>query len=378
MGKFKIVTVVGTRPELIRLSRIISKFENVFDHVLVHTGQNFDYELSDIFFKDMNISSPRYYLDSAGSPMEIVGNILAKMDAVLDKEKPDGFVVLGDTFSCLSSLAAKMKKIPVFHLEAGSRCFDDRVPEEILRKVVDSIADINIVYSDIERLNLLNEGYKQDFILKSGSPMAEVLDHYNLEINDSQIWKKLKLQDGDYFLFSAHRAEHMTNEKKFKNIVDILKNLAKKYSKKIIVTCHPGMRKQLDAQELDDFSELIEFHKPFSFTDYNKLQIGAICTISDSGTISEESAIMGFQAINIRGSQERPSAMDEGNIILANVQWQSVSRALDLILSKDINVTQVNVPVDYGRMNVSDVVVRQIMSGIQYVNRKVWFSEKDL
>ena len=378
MEKFKIVTVVGTRPELIRLSRIIHKFDSVFDHVLVHTGQNFDYELSDIFFQDMQIVSPKYYLEAAGSPMEIVGNILTRIDAVLDKEKPDGFVVLGDTYSCLSSLAAKMKKVPVFHLEAGSRCFDDRVPEEVLRKLVDSVSDINIVYSNIERLNLLNEGHKQDFILKSGSPMAEVLDHYNVAIAQSKIWDELKLNEGEYFLFSAHRAEHMTNEKKFESIVNILKNLAEKYSKKIVVTCHPGMRKQLSSKHINEFSDLIEVHKPFSFTDYNKLQIGAICTISDSGTISEESAIMGFEAINLRGSQERPSAMDEGNIILANVQWKSISMAVDLILSKGLKISQTNVPLDYARLNVSDIVVRQIMSGIQYINRKVWFSEQDL
>ncbi|MBN4080074.1 UDP-N-acetyl glucosamine 2-epimerase [Beggiatoa alba] len=378
MGKFKIVTVVGTRPEIIRLSRIINKFEQLFDHVLVHTGQNFDYELSDVFFKDMNISAPKYYLESDGTPMEIVGNILSRMDGVLDNEKPDGFVVLGDTFSCLSSLAAKMKKIPVFHLEAGSRCFDDRVPEEILRKIVDSIADINIVYSDIERLNLLNEGYKQDFILKSGSPMTEVLNYYNQAINDSQILEKLNLYESDYFLFSSHRAEHMLNEKKFNKIVNILTNLAKKYSKRVVVTCHPGMRKQLSLLVNNEFSKLIEFHKPFAFTDYNKLQLGAICTISDSGTISEESAIMGFNAINIRGSQERPSAMDEGNIILSNVEWKVVSRAIDFIMSKDLNASQTIVPNDYSRANVSDIVARQVMSGIQYVNRKVWLSEKDL
>jgi UDP-N-acetyl-L-fucosamine synthase len=378
MGKFKIVTVVGTRPEIIRLSRIINKFEQLFDHVLVHTGQNFDYELSDVFLKDMKITAPKYYLESTGTPMEVVGNILSRMEGVLDIEKPDGFVVLGDTFSCLSSLAAKMKKIPVFHLEAGSRCFDDRVPEEILRKVVDSIADINIVYSDIERLNLLNEGYKQDFILKSGSPMTEILNFYSQAINGSSILEKLSLQENGYFLFSSHRAEHMTDDKKFNKIVNILTNLANKYSKRIVVTCHPRMRKQLSLLENNNFSELIEFHKPFSFTDYNKLQLGAICTISDSGTISEESAIMGFNAINLRGSQERPSAMDEGNIILSNLEWKVVSRAIEFFMNKALDANQTSVPIDYSRTNVSDIVARQVMSGIQYVNRKVWFTEEDL
>jgi UDP-N-acetyl-L-fucosamine synthase len=377
MEKFKILTVVGTRPEIIRLSRIINKFEQLFDHVLVHTGQNFDYELSDVFFKDMNISAPKHYLESAGAPMEQVGNIISRMEGVLESEKPDGFVVLGDTFSCLSSLAAKMKKIPVFHLEAGSRCFDERVPEEILRKIVDSIADINIVYSDIERLNLLNEGHKQDFILKSGSPMMEVLNYYNQAINDSQILEKLSLNENDYFLFSSHRAEHMTDEKKFNKIVDLLTNLAKKYSKRVVVTCHPRMRKQLSLLVNNEFSKLIEFHKPFSFTDYNKLQLSAICTISDSGTISEESAIMGFNAINLRGSQERPSAMDEGNIILSNVEWKVVSRAIDFFMNKALDASQTIAPTDYSRSNVSDIVARQVMSGIQYINRKVWYSEKD-
>ena len=378
MDKLKIMTVVGTRPEIIRLSRIINKFDKIFEHILVHTGQNFDYELSDVFFKDMEISPPKHYLNVAGRPMEAVGNIISRVDDVIEIEKPDGFVVLGDTFSCLSALSAKMRKIPVFHLEAGNRCYDDRVPEEVLRRIVDNIADINIVYSDIERLNLLNEGKKQDFILKSGSPMAEVLDHYKERILSSKILEELNLQRGDYFVFSAHRAEHIACKDKFQKIIEILSNLAGKYSKRIIVTTHPRTRKQLNSLALKGFGKLVEFHKPFSFTDYNKLQINAQCTISDSGTISEESAIMGFNAVNIRGSQERPAAMDEGNVILSNVEWLAISRAIDSFEDGNLDYSQVVAPSDYSRLNVSSIVVRQIMSGIQYVNRKVWFSEKDI
>jgi UDP-N-acetyl-L-fucosamine synthase len=378
MDKLKILTVVGTRPEVIRLSRIINKLDMTFNHILVHTGQNFDYELNEVFFKDLDISPPKHYLDVAGKPMEAVGNIISRIDGILEIEKPDGFVVLGDTFSCLSALSAKMRKIPVFHLEAGNRCYDDRVPEEVLRRIVDNIADINIVYSDIERLNLLNEGKKQDFILKSGSPMAEVLNHYKEKIANSNILEELNLQKNGYFLFSAHRAEHIACKDKFKKIVDILTNLAKKYSKRIIVTTHPRTRNQIDALINKEFGELIEFHKPFSFTDYNKLQVNAKCTISDSGTLSEESAIMGFNAINIRGSQERPAAMDEGNVILTNVDWLAISRAIDLFSDGSLDVNEVTTPSDYSRLNVSSIVARQIISGVQYVNRKVWFSEKDL
>jgi UDP-N-acetyl-L-fucosamine synthase len=379
MKKLKIITIVGTRPELIRLSRIIHKFDKIFDHILVHTGQNFDYELNEIFFNDMEISPPKYYLDVAtAQPMQAVGNIIYRIDDVLKIENPDGFVVLGDTFSCLSALSAKMRKIPVFHLEAGNRCFDDRVPEEILRRVVDNIADINIVYSDIERLNLLNEGKKQDFILKSGSPMTEVLAYYKEKIKNSCVLSDLKLKKDDYLLFSAHRAEHIGDGDKFNCIVEILLNLAEKYSKRIIVTTHPRLRKQLDTLKNTKFSNLIEFHKPFSFTDYNKLQLDAICTISDSGTISEESAIMGFNAINIRGSQERPAAMDEGNVILANADWRSITRVLDCFISGDLGYNQVFAPADYSRENVSDIVVRQVLSGIQYINRKVWYSKDHL
>jgi len=378
MKKLKIITAVGTRPEIIRLSRILHKFDKIFDHVLVHTGQNYDYELSEVFFRDMEITSPKYYLEAAGSPMQTIGNTISRIDEILESEAPDGFVVLGDTFSCLSSLSAKMRKIPVFHLEAGNRCFDDRVPEEILRRVVDNIADINIVYSDIERLNLLNEGKKQDFILKSGSPMTEVLNYYKKRIESSKILESLSLKDNDFFLFSAHRAEHIAQKDKFKKIVDILGKLSKKYGKRIIVTTHPRTKKQIELLDGLKLSPLVEFHKPFSFTDYNKLQLSAACTISDSGTLSEESAIMGFKAVNIRGSQERPAAMDEGNVILSNVEWGAIERAIDCFITGDLSVSQVVAPIDYSRMNVSDIVSRQIISGIQYINRKVWFSKSDI
>jgi len=368
MKKLKIITAVGTRPEIIRLSRILHKFDKIFDHVLVHTGQNYDYELSEVFFRDMEITSPKYYLEAAGSPMQTIGNTISRIDEILESEAPDGFVVLGDTFSCLSSLSAKMRKIPVFHLEAGNRCFDDRVPEEILRRVVDNIADINIVYSDIERLNLLNEGKKQDFILKSGSPMTEVLNYYKKRIESSKILESLSLKDNDFFLFSAHRAEHIAQKDKFKKIVDILGKLSKKYGKRIIVTTHPRTKKQIELLDGLKLSPLVEFHKPFSFTDYNKLQLSAACTISDSGTLSEESAIMGFKAVNIRGSQERPAAMDEGNVILSNVEWGAIERAIDCFITGDLSVSQVVAPIDYSRMNVSDIVSRQIISGIQYIN----------
>lgn len=373
----KVMTVVGTRPELIRLSRILAKFEEVFDHVLIHTGQNFDYELSEIFFKDLGIKPPAEYLNVKGTPMEVVGNTLVGVEKRIETYEPDALVVLGDTFSCLSSLAGKMLKVPVFHLEAGNRCFDDRVPEEILRRIVDSIADVNMVYSENERFNLIREGHHPEFVLKTGSPMYEVSNYYLKHSDESDILDRLGLQANEYFVFSAHRAEHISNDNKFDSIVNILRLLHEQYGKRIIFTTHPRTRKRLAEKEVL-LPSTIEFHKPFSYSDYLKLQKNAIVTLSDSGTLSEESAILGFAAINLRGSQERPAAMDEGNILLSNLNPEHIMQMVNCYMENRLSMADVSAPADYSKNNVSEIVVRQIMSFVQSVNRKVWFKASDL
>ncbi len=368
MKKLKVMTVVGTRPEIIRLSAVINKLESseAIDHVLVHTGQNYDYELNEVFFKDFNLRKPDYFLDSAvGTAIETIGNILIKMDAVLDKEKPDAFLVLGDTNSCLAAIAAKRKKIPIFHMEAGNRCFDQRVPEETNRKIVDHIADINMPYSSIAREYLLREGIPADRIIKTGSPMNEVLQSRIKEINDSDVLKRLGLKKGEYFLVSAHREENVDSDNLLK-LVDTLNAIAKTYKLPIIISTHPRTRKKLDEKGIV-FNPLVQTLKPLGFIDYNKLQIDSKAVLSDSGTISEESSILKFNALNIREAHERPEAYEEGAVMMVGVNKERILQGLKILETRDPNV--IKTPLDYQTTNVSEKVLSVIVClhlGYQY------------
>ena len=376
--KIKVMTIVGTRPEIIRLSRVLSKLDEYTGHTLVHTGQNYDYELNEIFFKELDIKKPDYFLNAAGeNAAATIGNIISKIDPILEEVNPDAILVLGDTNSCLSVIPAKRRHIPIFHMEAGNRCFDQRVPEETNRKIVDHISDINLTYSDIAREYLLREGLPPDQIVKTGSPMFEVLQHFKGGIESSSILDQLHLEKNGFFLVSVHREENIEPSSQFNNFVNILNELPNQYDKDIIVSTHPRTRRRIENEDVT-FNDSVRLLKPLGFIDYINLQKNAFIVLSDSGTISEESAIMGFNAINLRGSQERPSAMDEGNIILSNLEWKVVSRAIEFFMNKALDANQTSVPIDYSRTNVSDIVARQVMSGIQYVNRKVWFTEEDL
>lgn len=370
MKKLKIMTVVGTRPEIIRLSEVINKLNSTeaIDHILVHTGQNYDYELNEIFFRDFNLKKPDYFLNAAtGTAIETIGNILIKIDPILEVVKPDAFLVLGDTNSCLTAIAAKRRHIPIFHMEAGNRCFDQRVPEETNRKIVDHIADINLPYSSIAREYLLNEGFPADRIIKTGSPMYEVLTNKRLEIDKSDILKRLDLKSGDYFLVSAHREENI-NSNNFIDLVDALNCLAETYKLPIIVSTHPRTRNMIDAKEVK-FHPLIRTLKPLGFIDYNKLQIDSKCVLSDSGTISEESSILKFKALNIREAHERPEAMEETAVIMSGVKKERILQSL--VLLEQIGDNQTNIVSDYLIPNFSDKIVKIIISYIDYIKRKL-------
>lgn len=372
MKKLKVMTVVGTRPEIIRLSAVINRLDasDAIEHVFVHTGQNYDYELNEIFFKDFNLRKPDYFLDAAvGSPIETIGNILIKIDPVLEKEKPEAFLVLGDTNSCLAAIAAKRRHIPIFHMEAGNRCFDQRVPEETNRKIVDHIADINLTYSDIAREYLINEGFPADRVIKTGSPMLEVLNNKKEEIEKSDILERLGLDEGKYFVVSAHREENINSEKNFYNLVESLNTIAEKYQLPIIFSTHPRTKKMIESKGII-FHPLIRNLKPLGFIDYNKLQIKSKAVLSDSGTISEESSILKFKALNIREAHERPEAMEEAAVMMVGLSKERILQGLE-VLETQMHDTLRHV-YDYCMPNVSDKVLRIILSYTDYVKRVVW------
>ncbi|WP_306010171.1 non-hydrolyzing UDP-N-acetylglucosamine 2-epimerase [Bacillus sp. MMSF_3328] len=372
MKKLKVMTVVGTRPEIIRLSAVINKLEesNAIEHTLVHTGQNYDYELNEVFFKDFNLRKPDYFLNAAtGTAVETIGNILVKIDPIFEEVKPDAFLVLGDTNSCLTAIAAKRRHIPIFHMEAGNRCFDQRVPEETNRKIVDHTADINLTYSDIAREYLLREGFPSDRVIKTGSPMFEVLNTRKGDIDSSNVLERLDLEEGNYFVVSAHREENINSEVNFLNLVDSLNTVAEKYNKPVILSTHPRTKKMIDSKQIK-FNPLVITMKPLGFNDYVKLQINAKAVLSDSGTISEESSILGFKALNIRQAHERPEAMEEASVIMVGLRKERILQGLDVLESQENDALRL--VRDYSMPNVSDKVLRIILSYTDYVNRVVW------
>ncbi|WP_432475621.1 non-hydrolyzing UDP-N-acetylglucosamine 2-epimerase [Enterococcus faecium] len=373
MGKkLKVMTVVGTRPEIIRLSAVINRLDQseAIEHILVHTGQNYDYELNEVFFKDFKLKKPDYFLNAAtGTAIETVGNILIKIDPVLEEVKPDAFLVLGDTNSCLCAIAAKRRHIPIFHMEAGNRCFDQRVPEETNRKIVDHTADINLTYSDIAREYLLREGLPADRVIKIGSPMFEVLNSRKDDIQHSDILNRLVLKEGQYFVVSAHREENISSEKNFLNLVDSLNTIAETYQLPIIISTHPRTMKMIEAKGIK-FHELIQTMKPMGFNDYNKLQINAKAVLSDSGTISEESSILNFKALNIRQAHERPEAMEEASVMMVGLEKERIMQGLEVLETQQKDTLRH--VADYSMPNVSEKVLRIILSYTDYVNRVVW------
>lgn len=375
MKKLKVMTVVGTRPEIIRLSRVLSALDasEAVDHIIVHTGQNYDYELNQIFFEDLGLRKPDYFLEAAGkTATETVGNILIKIDPLLEELQPEAFLVLGDTNSCLCAIPAKKRQIPIFHMEAGNRCFDQRVPEETNRKIVDHTADINLTYSDIAREYLLREGLPADRIIKTGSPMFEVLHHYLPQINSSDVLQRLSLEEGKYFVVSAHREENINSEKNFNGLINSLNAIAEKFSYPIIVSTHPRTRNMIDKKNVSVRPE-VQFLKPLGFHDYNALQMRSFAVLSDSGTISEESSILNFRALNIREAHERPEAMEEASVMMVGLSPERIMQGLTQLqqqkTGEERNYRQVT---DYSMPNVSEKMVRIILSYTDYVNRVVW------
>ncbi len=374
MKKLKIVTVVGTRPEIIRLSRVLDKLDKsaALDHVLVHTGQNYDFELNEIFFNDLGLRKPDHFLNAAGkTASQTIGQILIAIDTLLDELKPDALLVLGDTNSCLSAIPAKKKQIPIFHMEAGNRCFDQRVPEEINRKIVDHIADINLTYSDISREYLLREGLPPDQIIKTGSPMYEVLHHYLPKITQSTIVKDLKLDVRKYFLVSCHREENVNSPRNFKQFIEILNRLCEEYHNPVILSTHPRTRNMIESQKVKLHPE-VRMNKPFGFSDYNALQLSARVVLSDSGTISEESSILDFPALNIREAHERPEAMEEAVVMMVGLNPERVFQGISLLDELKPGERKSRLVADYSMPNVSDKVERIIISYTDYINRVVW------
>lgn len=375
MKRLKVVTVVGTRPEIIRLSRVMIALDNSpsIDHILVHTGQNYDYELNQIFFDDLGIRKPDYFLNAAGvSATQTIGNILINIDPLLEKLKPDAFLVLGDTNSCLCAIPAKKRHIPIFHMEAGNRCFDQRVPEETNRKIVDHISDINMTYSDIAREYLLREGISADRIIKTGSPMFEVLNYYLTSIKASNILERLNLKQFKYFVISAHREENINSDLNFMELISSLNLVAEKYDLPIIVSTHPRTRKMIDAKGIV-MHEKIQLLKPLGFIDYNALQLHSKAVLSDSGTISEESSILNFPALNIRQTHERPEAMEEASVMMVGLNSDRIIQGLiQLELQKRGDDRSFRNVVDYSMPNVSEKVVRIILSYTDYIRRNIW------
>lgn len=371
MKKLKVLTIVGTRPEIIRLSSIIKKFDDIFDHKLVHTGQNYDFELNEIFFSDLNLKKPDYFLDAASdSATKTIGNVIGLTDDVLKNESPDAVMILGDTNSCLSVIAAKNRKIPTFHFEAGNRCFDMRVPEEINRKIVDHTADVNLTYSTIAREYLLREGLAPDLVIKIGSPMKEVIEDNFNKIKNSKILKEHNLTKNSYFVVSSHRQENIENKKNFSKILSIIEGIEDKFGLPVIISTHPRTRKKLDSSK-KKFSKNINFLKPLSFSDYIKLQMESKLVLSDSGTINEEASILNFNAINIRESYERPESAEEGSTILTGLSMERVFQAIEVFENMDTKKTRTIVK-DYDTSNVSEKVANTVLSYTDYINRVVW------
>lgn len=370
----KIMTIVGTRPEIIKLSRVLAELERYTEHVLVHTGQNYDYELNEVFFNELGIKKPDYFLNAAAdNPAATIGNVIAKSDEIMAQIKPDALLVYGDTNSCLSVISAKRRKIPVFHMEAGNRCFDQRVPEEINRKIVDHLSDINMTLTEHARRYLIAEGIGAETVIKTGSSMLEVLNFYRDKIDASDVLQRLALKEKDFFIVSTHREENVDSEQNFTDLLDSLNKLAEHYGKRIIVSTHPRTRKKLETLPTQEFNGLIEFMKPMGFFDYIHLQKNAFCAISDSGTITEESSILSFPAITIRQAHERPEGMDEGTLIMAGLKSTDILSAVDIVTGQWQQNNQVTKIVkDYEVDNVSQKVVRIIVSYIDYINRAVW------
>lgn len=373
MKKLKVVTVVGTRPEIIRLSRVISKLNETCDHTLVHTGQNYDYELNEIFFKDLGLRSPDRFLNAAGkNAAETIGNVIIAVDAALEELQPDALLILGDTNSCLSAIPAKRRKIPIFHMEAGNRCFDQRVPEETNRKIVDHTADINLTYSSIAREYLLREGLLPDRVIKTGSPMYEVLHHYLDKVNASDVLSQLGLNAGKYFVVSAHREENIDSEKNVAGLIDVLNRIAEKYNEPIIVSTHPRTKKRFDSIGAN-FHANVRLLKPLGFSDYVNLQKNARAVLSDSGTITEESSVLNFPALNIREAHERPEGMEEASVMMTGMNVDRIMQALQILETQQRGESRtLRIVADYSADNVSEKVVRIIHSYTDYVNRVVW------
>lgn len=373
--KLKVMTVVGTRPEIIRLARVMAALDasEAIDHVIVHTGQNYDYELNQIFFDDLAIRKPDFFLNAAGATAtETVGKILINIDPLLESEKPDAFLVLGDTNSCLCAIPAKKRHIPIFHMEAGNRCFDQRVPEETNRKIVDHISDVNLTYSDIAREYLLREGLPADRIIKTGSPMFEVLNHYLPEIEKSDVLTRLNLEEQKYFVVSSHREENISSEKNFRNLMESLNLIAEKFGYPIIVSTHPRTRNMIEAKKIEMRPE-IQFLKPMGFNDYNALQMKSYAVLSDSGTISEESSILNFPALNIRDAHERPEAMEEASVMMVGMNPERIMQGLVQLQYQKRGIERnFRKVADYSMPNVSDKMVKIIISYVDYVRRVVW------
>ncbi len=369
------MTVVGTRPEIIRLSRVMAALDasDAIEHIMVHTGQNYDYELNQIFFDDLAIRKPDFFLDAAGATAtETIGQILIKIDPLLESEKPDAFLILGDTNSCLCAIPAKKRQIPIFHMEAGNRCFDQRVPEETNRKIVDHVSDINLTYSDIAREYLLREGLSADRIIKTGSPMFEVLNHYLPSIESSDVLERLELQEGKFFVVSSHREENINSEKNFQGLMDSLNLIAEKYNYPIIVSTHPRTRNMIENKNIKMHTN-VQFLKPLGFNDFNALQMKSFAVLSDSGTISEESSVLNFRALNLRDAHERPEAMEEASVMMVGLSPERIMQGLvQLQYQKTGAERNFRSVADYSMPNVSEKMIRIIISYTDYINRVVW------
>lgn len=371
----KVMTIVGTRPELIKMSRVIAEFDQHTNHILVHTGQNYDYELNQLFFEDLGIRKPDYFLEAVGdNAAQTIGRVIEKSDLVMDKEMPEAIMLYGDTNSCLAVIAAKRRKIPVFHMEAGNRCFDQRVPEELNRKVLDHLSDINLVLTEHARRYLIAEGIRPETIIKTGSHMREVLDYYMPRIQGSDILSRLDLSANQYFIVSAHREENVDTPKNLRDLVEMLNALAEDYKLPVIVSTHPRTRKRLEALNLGFVNPQIRFLKPFGFFDYIKLQIEALCVVSDSGTITEESSLLNLPAITIRNAHERPEGMDVGTLIMSGLQKDRVLESIRVIVAQHDKRKRVMLPVaDYENPTVSKQILRIVLSYVDYIGRTVWF-----
>lgn len=373
MAKLKVMTILGTRPEIIRLSRVMGVLDRHTDHVLVHTGQNYDYELNQVFFDDLELRPPDHYLDAAGrTAAETIGQVIIGADRVLGDVAPDAVLILGDTNSCLAAIAAKRRRIPIFHMEAGNRCFDMRVPEEINRRIVDHVADVNLPYSAISREYLLREGLPPDRVITTGSPMFEVLHHFMPKIQRSEVLTRLGLDPDGYFLVSCHREENVDSDRNFAGLVEILNNLARTTGRRVVVTTHPRTRRRIETEGVT-LDSLVELHKPFGLTDFVALELHAVATLSDSGTITEEASILNLRALNIRDAHERPEGMEEAAAMMTGVNWVRVQQALEILASQPRGATRtLRLVRDYDVPNVSEKVARIILSYTDYVRRFVW------